>query len=84
MGQNAAKDSVKKHINSIQQQEAETFKTKSNLGAEGYRNNVVQNTWIGKSLLKFNSEDTEGVRLKITIIHHIVKVKIHSPTIQSF
>ena len=53
---------MKKHINSIQQQEAETFKTKSNLGAEGYRKNVVQNTWIGKSLLKFNSEDTGGVR----------------------
>ena len=45
-----AKDSVKKHVHSIQHKEAEKLKTKSDLEAETYKENVVENTPIGENL----------------------------------
>ena len=81
--ENVAKDSVKKHVDSIQDKEAKKMKTKSDLGAAAYKENVLENTLIGESLLKLNSEDKEGLRLKIKTPCTISqKTKIHSPTIQ--
>lgn len=44
---------------------------KTDLWADEYKKNVVQNTPIGKSLIKLNSDNNEGLRLKINIMQHI-------------
>ena len=62
--ENSAKGSVKKHVDSIQHiGGAEKFKI--DLGTDKYKENVVHNTSIGKSLIKPNSDNKEELRLRI-------------------
>ena len=68
-----SKDSVKKHVESLQHKEAKRLETKSLLGAEAYQENVVTNSSIVKSFLSLSNEDWEGLRIKMNTVYHVIK-----------
>ena len=59
-----SKDSVKKHVESLQHKEAKRLETKILLGAEAYQENVVMNSSIGKSFLSLSMKTGKGFALK--------------------
>ena len=59
-----SKDSVKKHVESLQHKEAKRLETKILLGAEAYQENVVMNSSIGKSFLPLSMKTGKGFALK--------------------
>ena len=62
-----SKDSVKKHVESLQHKEAKRLETKILLGAEAYQENVVMNSSIGKSFLSLSMKTGKGFALKWTL-----------------
>ena len=68
-----SKDSVKKHVQSVQHKEAEKLQMKKGLGADAYKRQVVQKTAIGQNFAKISNEDREGLRVKVNTMYHIIK-----------
>ena len=68
-----SKDSVKKHVESTQHKEAVNLNKRSELGADAYKESVIQNSAIGRSLSKLRESDREGLRVKINTIYHLIK-----------
>ena len=64
-----SKDSIKKHVESLQHKERLNIqKTKSLFGAEAYQENVAMNSSIAKSFLSLSNEDQEGFRIKMNSV----------------
>ena len=71
--ESVSKDSMKKHVKSVQHEEAEKLQMKKDLGADAYKRQVVQKTPIGQSFTKISNEDREGLRVKVNTMYHIIK-----------
>ena len=77
---NVSKDSVKKHVESLQHKGAKRLETKNLLGAEAYQENVVMNSSIAKSFLSLSNEDREGLRIKMNTVYHVIKNTLIIPS----
>ena len=71
--ESVSKDSMKKHVESVQHKEAEKLQMKKDLGADAYKRQVVQKTAIGQSFAKISNEDKEGLTVKVNTMYHIIK-----------
>ena len=71
--ESVSKDSVKKHVESVQHKKAEKLQMKKDIGADAYKRQVVQKTAIGQSFTKISYEDREGLRVKVNAMYHISK-----------
>ena len=64
---NVEKDSLVKHLKGEQHKRAATLQTKSEMGAEAYRQNVVNVAPIFRGIVKMKEKETDSLKIKVEL-----------------
>ena len=67
------KDSVKKHVQNHQHQEAQRIQTRSEVGAIPYQQSIITSTPIGRGLQRMAEKDEKNMRVKFNSAYYLAK-----------